>query len=248
MIHAIDSGNLPRLRQFCGKVRGPFACRIQALADGYGTGFAFARFWIQQTRQGSVCAAISALDNAFTLCALPESDWDELSSFWRLSGGSSLMAEKQTLARLDLPLPEEVLLRWNGPIPSSLPKGYEISQTPSLMQLHSLLVLCEGPGFHVPPLETFYPDLSHRIRHKTARALGVLNPDGSLAACAVACAQTQWAAVISAVASHPQSRGLGLACAAVSSLTNSLPHPVYVTCLPALVPFYKRLGAEVVSP
>lgn len=246
MIRAVDGSTLPLLRRFCDAVCGPYACRIRSLADAYGTGYPFARFWIQESG-GQITAAVSALDSSYCLCAVPESDPGELTSFWRMSGGSELAAGKADLERLSLTAPEQAVLLCTEPIPHRIPPGYTAEENPSPLKLYPLLKSCERPGFSVPAVDAFYPDLSHRMRHGTARSLALLDGSGAPASCALTSSETEWGAVISAVACRPDSRGRGLASAAVSLLAQGLSRPVYLFCMPPLVPFYLRLGFSLIS-
>lgn len=242
MIRAVEEAGLESLRCFCNSCGGPFACRIQSLADAYGTGLPFARFWLQEI-DGYPVAAVSALDHSFCLCTAPHCGWEELSDFLRAVDAVEILCDPVSLKKLSF-LPSgrgEILLR-EPPLSQTLPDGYSLEKNPSPRKIHVLLELCREPGFAPPEFEPFYLDLSHRMRHGAARAVGISDVSGQLAACAVASSETERSAVISAVACRPDARNRGLGSAAVQILSGWLARPVYVFCTFERSIFYQKMG------
>lgn len=92
-------------------------------------------------------------------------------------------------------------------------------EPPSLQAYYTLLSDVFGQA--VPPFDVWYVDVSHRLRHGFSRLCGVT--DGNIAcAGAMTTAETANAAVIGAVATHPDYRGKGYASRIVLSLASQL--------------------------
>ncbi|WP_050697119.1 GNAT family N-acetyltransferase [Anaeromassilibacillus senegalensis] len=193
--------------------RSAFACRIRATAEAYGLDYPFARFWVQGEH-----AALCLLDDVLVLDARPGADWEELASFVRMAGARTVLCAEEAAQKMLLPafLAGEIMVldTTDAPEPAC-------EWNPSLRDVHALLCDCESASFVPPEFEPFYLDLSHRIRHGTARTVG-FHQNGQLAACAICSACTEEAAVLSAVAVHPEFRRQGLGARAVRSLAASL--------------------------
>lgn len=100
--------------------------------------------------------------------------------------------------------------------------GPLLGEQPSPRVIYPILEACRGPYFPVPSFEPFYLDLSHRFRHGAAAGV-VLEEAGVAAACAVAAAVTEEAALFTAVAVRPEFRRKGLGRKAVEQLGSHLP-------------------------
>ena len=101
------------------------------------------------------------------------------------------------------------------------PIGHE--KAPGLREVYELLTACSSEAFRPPAFESFYLDLSHRLRHGAA-VLSSLYQEEKLAAVAIAPAVTEEAALIAGVAVRPGFRRRGLGAQAVERLLQKLPH------------------------
>ncbi len=82
----------------------------------------------------------------------------------------------------------------------------------------SYSVLLEGFGKEaLPPFDSWYTDVHHRVRHGVCRLVGVYDNDKA-AASAMTVAECDSAALIGAVATCPSARGKGYASACVLTL------------------------------
>lgn len=204
---------LPALAPFSGTV---FGARILAAAEAYGLTEPFAQFWTQGED-----AAVCKLDDAAILDAGKSADLEELVQFIRMAGAARLLCSGETAGQIGLPA-----ARHGEVMTLSNIKKYmfpaQAERNPGVREIYSLLRLCESPSFPVPEFEPFYLDLSHRIRHGAAIAVGLRDGD-TLAACAVCPAKSEAHAFLSAVAVAPEQRRKGMGRAVVEALLSQLP-------------------------
>lgn len=193
-----------------------FACRIRATAEAYGLDYPFARFWVQ-----GEYAALCLLDDVLVLAVRPDAELEELDAFVQMTGARTVLCAEETARELpfSVSIAGEIMALDSIDTPEPA-----CEWTPGLRDIHALLCDCESASFVPPEFEPFYLDLSHRIRHGTARTVGVYQTE-QLAACAICSACTDEAAVLSAVAVHPDFRRRGLGAQAVRSLAASLHRP-----------------------
>ncbi len=192
-----------------------FGCRIQSTAAAYGLNEPFSQFWTQEEK-----AALCKLDDTIILDA-DGADFDELKDFIRMTGASRLLCDFSAAQKLGLPVINrgEIMVYHNHK-PIQQPAAFELN--PSLREIHALLDACATDTFIPPEFEPFYMDMSHRIRHSTAAAVGVRQGE-TLVSCAVCSAQTADKAVLSAVAVIPDHRRKGFGYATLSALLSQLP-------------------------
>lgn len=219
MIQYVNQRTLPDMVSYCRY--NPFGCKIASLALAYGLDVPFTGFWIQIDRTGAITAALSKLEGAAVLYAQENADTEELREFLPMAGVKLFLYSPETIS---IPRIESITTGWVMKLHSSkeVPKhSYLLEYNPSLRQIHSLLCACTKKGFQPPPLDLFYVDMSHRIRHHTARSAGIREEDG-LSCCACTVAETSDSAVLGAVATKPSRQEKGLGRAVVSSIISQL--------------------------
>ena len=193
---ATHAADLPR-------VRGPFSLRIAAAAKAYGLEAPFLDVW-----QGNGCW-FSRMDGVLTLAGVPEPEGrEETRLFLAACGGETVLCSRETAAcfpEFSIQTEGPVLVRQQPGETAPLPGEF-----PSPRMLYQVLSACQSPSFPVPEFEPFYLDTSHRLRHGTAAAV-VLEEAGKPAACALALAVTDTAALLTAVAVVPAFRKIGRA-------------------------------------
>ena len=77
----------------------PYAARITALAETYGTEHSFAMFWVQKIDEKAV-AAVGRVDGNMTVCCLDGTDYEELSAFINAVGFLSLTCDAEVMKKL----------------------------------------------------------------------------------------------------------------------------------------------------
>ncbi len=106
---------------------------------------------------------------------------------------------------------EGVVLRYEGNREFSAPK---VCENPYLPHVHRLLSECFD---EMAPLNAWYPDVSHRIRHDCAKIAVIL--DGKeVVSTAMTVAETDTVALLGQVATHSDYRGQGYAKICINSL------------------------------
>lgn len=212
MIRFVDS--VRRQEEFYGVCRGTaFGCKLSAVAQAYGFGLDFARFWVGEG------AAYGLLDGELSVAGVPR-DIEEAREFLGMLGPGSVFCEGQLAEGLGL----EVAAK-GAVMAKSAPDGKAASF--SVPELREVCGLLNQAGMPVE-LEPFYLDMSHRIRHGTALALGEYM-DGALVGCAVVSAVVEKSAVLSALAVREDRRGNGVGSRLVDMVQSALPgHTLYI--------------------
>ena len=106
---------------------------------------------------------------------------------------------------------EGVVLKYEGEQDFTPPV---VCENPYLPNVHALLSSCFDT---VAPLNAWYPDVSHRLRHDCAKIATVLDGE-RVVSTAITVAETEDSALLGQVATHPDYRGLGYAKTCIKSL------------------------------
>lgn len=221
MISLITSKNYNALQAFCHQAQQmPFGCKILSTASAYGTELPFAQFWLQFSDDNEPIAAISKLDSTLTLCTSSSCNYKELKDFIEILDVKDILCDLQTAEALNLKIERhgEIMVYHN----TSKTVQTDSKEPPRLKEVYELLCACRAETFTPPEFEPFYLDMSHRIRHGAASIAGIYR-NGALISCAMTSAQTQEAAVLSAVAAHPDFQRQGFGRLAVNTLISQLP-------------------------
>ena len=206
MIRFVEGAARREFDALCGG--SAFGCKLAAVANAYGFNRPFARFWVGGG------AAYCLLDGVLSMAGQPE-DVEEAWSFIHMTGPEALFCPA------DFSAGEEVISSTEGLVlAKQLPAGPEagLPEPPRLEEVHRLLC---GAGMAVE-FEPFYLDLSHRLRHGAALALGEYR-DGALVGCAVVSAVTEASALLSAVVVEENFRRQGIGSALVERVERALP-------------------------
>jgi N-acetylglutamate synthase-like GNAT family acetyltransferase len=200
------------LSPFCKTV---FGCRIQSTAAAYGLDKPFAQFWTQGEK-----AALCKLDDVVTLDAVEGANFEEIVDFIRMTGARRVLCSSDAARKIKLPVMArgEIMVYHNENRPDA---QTVFEQNPSLREIHALLCMCATDTFLPPEFEPFYMDLSHRIRHGAATAVGIRQGQ-TMASCAICVAQTADQAIVSAVAAKPELQRKGFGRAALAALISQL--------------------------
>lgn len=173
----------------------PFGCQILSCAQAYGMERPFAQFW---TDGG---AAYGKLDGVMRIAG-DIADAGEARGFLRAVGAGSVFCGGENAARLGLSVQEQ------GAVLKKVLSGE--TSAPETVSIQALYAVLKETGM-ASDFEPFYLDLSHRLRHGTARC-AALYDTGKMIATASAVLGGE-AALITAVAVLPgfQRRGFGKA-------------------------------------
>lgn len=233
MILLVDESNRVIAEKYLDKPN-PFACRIFSQLLAYGTGERFLEHWVQ-LEDNKPRAVISRMDGNITIFC--ESANDELLEFIEAVGYNTVLADKKLFPQY---WSGEVLMKLVGKSKTEASDNIEFN--PTIREIYSVLERCRGEGFEVPDFDSFYPDMSHRVRHNLSRVLAY-RLDGQAIACCMTSAETDNCAIISGAACLPEYRGRGYASELVAKIVEALGNKdVFVFCREELVGFYNRLG------
>ncbi len=219
----------------------PYAARITALAETYGTDYDFVLFWVQRI-DGVPVAAVSRIDGNATLCGLDGADFEELAGFLDAVGYSSLTFDARFSDSLGtVPQKTSFTVKYTG--------GASICNDAlpdyNKKEIYSLLCEC---GFELGDYGAFLADICSRLNKSTA-SLAAAELDGRLCACAFALFEGEKSVLLGAVATSPAARGRGYASKLVGTLAETKKgKEVFLFCRnDSLAEFYSKIGFEIVG-
>ncbi len=219
----------------------PYAARISALAQTYGTDYDFALFWVQRI-DGIPVAAISRIDGNATLCCLDGADFEEISEFLKVIGFSSLTFDAELAEKTGvLPQKSSFTVKYTGGATVSDEVLFDYSKK----EIYSLLCEC---GFELGDYGAFLADVCSRLNKSTA-LMAAAELDGKLCACAFSLFEGEKSVLLGAVATSPAARGRGYASKLVGTLAEMKKEKeVFLFCRnDSLTDFYSKIGFEIVG-
>lgn len=209
--------------------KGVEAQKIRALLAAYGTNYDFCRFYVSEN------AILCETDGSFVICEVGEiGDISELVDFLNFNGFSEIFCSEAVgnglydCLECDIHVVNQ--MRFCG-IPASCS---EVETEPPLDEVFGILKTSFAIDY-----ESWYVDMSHRIRHKVA---GVRRLGGSVLTVQH---DINGEALLSQIATRPEDRGQGSASRLILAVCAELcDSDVYVICEDALSAFYQRIGFE----
>lgn len=185
------------------------ALRIHSLKRAYGLEVSFARYYADD------CGGLlSVMDGTGVLyCTENTEEWLVFIAMnpdiFRLH--CSAVIGRQLINSGNWRGREGVVLKYEGACDVSFPT---VCENPYLPHVHALLCSCFD---EMAPLNAWYPDVSHRIRHNCGKIAVIM--DGELVvSTAMTVAETDTAALFGQVATHSDYRGRGYAKTCINSL------------------------------
>lgn len=230
MIEKIDD-----ITQFdCWEQRDLFSVRILALLKSYGVGYNFASYY-RQVIDGKVTAILSRLDNDYTMALTDDFDNGELVHFFCITGYGTILCDDRFL--MGSRYEEGAVMCCRKKIESAM-QGAVIDEYPKLMDLFNFV------DYNNQDFKSWYVDISHRVRHGTAKAY-TLNVDGSIISSGILSSIYDDCAVLTAVRTADEMRGMGYGSCLVSNICCDIKGTVFLMRDMELNEnFYKRLGFE----
>lgn len=231
MIEKIDN-----IKQFDGYIKQDiYYIRIMSLIRAYGCDYDFACFYRQLDENEMITAIISKLDGDFTLCFNSSADISELQEFFSVIGYSSVLTDSS------FPFTDN----FDEGIVMSTVKKIELShQYTEIDKFPKLMELFNFVDYDSLDFESWYVDISHRIRHGCANAY-TLNVNGEIVSSGIFSSIYKESAILTAVQTAPEFRHMGYGSALVSEMISDIKGRVYLMREEALnEQFYKRLGFE----
>ena len=212
MIRPADAEGLLSL-----KTDDPFYTRVLSLFESYGAGYDFAGVWTQDDG-GANTSAISRFEDKFSLYLTDRSDLDEVAAFLRFQGAGSVMFD----SAFGLNIHSKYAI--TGGVLEYKSGRYNSEReiyAPDIKPLYELLKSCESEIFIVPEYMSFLSDVTHRRNLGKCEIMGI-DDGGVLASSVMTVSQTEFAAIIGAVATHPDHRRKGLSRELVLTLASRI--------------------------
>ena len=195
-----------------------FSVRIQSLLYAYGCGYSFARFYAQRDGKGEITAIISCLDGNMTISLTESADKNELIMFSNAVGFSSLLCDES----LEMECGYE-----SGVVMKSFRKielfcdFTETDEYPDLLDLYNFI------DYGAISFDSWYVDISFRIRHGAAKAVALKRGDEIISS-AILSSIYKNKAVLTGVRTRSEFRSNGYASALVSSVCCDFGGDVYL--------------------
>ena len=215
-------------------IRDIFSVRILSLLDAYGLSYPFALFYIQKI-DDNITALISKLDGDYTISATEDADSEEIAHFLMVAGYSSILCDSSLY--LFPKYDEGIIMSSDKKLEFSLGRC-TVDEFPKLMDLYNFI------DYNSQDFKAWYVDISHRIRHGTAKAY-TLNIDESVISSGILSSLIDGYSVLSAVRTENEFRGMGYGSIIVSYICSDVKGTVYLMRDEGMNEgFYKRLGFE----
>ena len=228
MIERIDNEN--ELDSW--RIRDIFSVRILSLLKSYGTKYQFALYF-KQVIDGKITAIMSKLDGDFTLSITENADIDELVHFFCVTGYSSILCSD--LFNFGARYDEGMIMHCDAKRDYSL-NGVTIDEYPKLMDLFNFV------DYNSQDFKSWYVDISHRVRHKTAKAY-TLCLDSEIISSGILSSIIEGHAILTAVRTSPEFRKMGYGSTLVYAICNDVVGRVHIMRDDGLnESFYSRLG------
>ena len=216
------------------KKRDIFTIRILALIEAYGCSYPFAVFYAQRF-EGRITAIMSKLDGDYTISVDDGYDDEEIAQFLILAGYSSILCsdDVELFPKYD----EGIIMKTDKKIELSVGDAV-VDEYPKLMDLYNFI------DYNSQDFKAWYVDISHRIRHGTAKAY-TLNKDGTIVSSGILSSIADGYSILSAVRTENEYRNNGYGSVLVSYIMNDVKGTLYLMRDEGMnESFYKRLGFE----
>ena len=221
----------------------PFYTRVLSVFESYGD-MSFAKCWVQDI-DGVITAAVSRFEDKFSLYMTDSADAEEVVAFLRFQGAGCVMTDHAY--DLDIHAKNDIsgdVLVYKGDDYNSVLELYQ----PEIKDLYGLLQSCASDIFIVPEYMSFLSDVTHRLNLGKCTIIAT-DIDGRLASSVMTVSETEKAAIIGAVATHPDFRRRGLSRELVRTLASRIRaqgREAYVfSASDSNTRFYKGSGFEV---
>lgn len=196
----------------------PIGCKIYSILNAYGHESNTVRFWIQKYND-KVVSIISKVNSYITIITSNNSNFAELNEFIKVIGSNAILCYETVSSKIgdfnrtsgDIMIYDKKLV-FNDSC---------VSYNPKIEDVYELLVSCKSNDFILPEFESFYVDISHRIRHGTARSSGIYC-NGKLVSCAMSLNEIEGCAVLGAIAVDKDYRRKGFGSKNVLSLISKI--------------------------
>lgn len=238
------------LNQLCKE--SPYGARILAYHHAYyGKKFDFLDFWVQKDDNGRGKCAFCRYYNTMIICGEYENK-NEIINFIRIINPVNILCDGTfDLFPLKLCNTGETMKFCDNEL--KYPNCFDIMRIESnmskLQAVYNLLIAENPQTVSIPDFESYFLDISHRIRHGVSDVYAVLDNNGEIIATSTVIAKSDDCAVIGCVATGLNYRRRGIASSMVGEITQIMTEggrDVYLH-REREIKLYERLGYKVVG-
>lgn len=205
--------------------------KILSLFQAYGSQYSFCNFWVQSNNKNDVTAVICKFYSAITICTVAEADVDELCEFADTIGYTELISNIELFERS---------IQLNGVSKSCCGKGkinFDININLA-KQCYNILNR-ETKEINLPELDSWYVDISHRIRHNSAF---LFREDNGVAFCLLGGLNV----LINGIAVDAEYRKKGIGKRLIENISCTMPiNNLSAICSNNVVGFYLNCGFKI---
>ncbi len=201
----------------------PYGSRIISYHTAYhGKKYDFLDFWIQRDKNSNVVCAFCRYYSTVIICG-NSYDKSETENFVNMLSPSSILCDSELNLTFDMNLLIGETMACSRLLDAEYKPQYEISKLYSdmsnLKSVYSILVSENENKGSLPDFESYFLDISHRIRHGVSNVYAVYDYFGNIISTASVLSVSKNTAVIGCVATAAEERKKGLATAVVSYIT-----------------------------
>lgn len=205
--------------------------KILSLFQAYGSRYSFCNFWVQSNNKNDVTAVICKFCSAITICTSAEANVDELREFADTIGYTELISNIELFGRS---------IRLNGVSKACHGKGkinFDIDIN-SAIKCYNILNQ-ETKEICLPEFDSWYVDISHRIRHNSAF---LLREDCGVAFCLLG----DLNALINGIAVDAKYRKKGIGKRLIENISCNVPiNNLSAICSDNVIGFYLCCGFKI---
>lgn len=211
-----------------------FSVRILSLLGAYDCKYPFARFYRQIDENENITAILSVLDKDITV-SYDESiaDKEEIAEFVSVLGYDSVLCSELPINSGNCE--SGAIMQTDKTV--ELPNRFgAVNEYPNLFELYRFI------DYSTNSFDAWYVDINHRIRHGFAKAF-TLDIGGEIVSSAIFSSIYNDSAILTAVRTKPELRGMGYSSALISSICCDFGGTVYLMRESGKnESFYKKLG------
>lgn len=197
--------------------RDIFSVRILSLLYAYGCKYQFATFY-RQIIDGKITAIISKLDNDVTISVADDFDNEELVHFLCVCGYSSVLCCDRFI--LGSRYEEGMVMSCSSKREITM-LNTQLDEYPKLMDLLNFI------DYGAQDFKAWYVDISHRVRHKSAKAY-TLNINDEIISSGILSSMIDGYSILTAVRTKDEFMGMGYGTCLVCSICNDVKGTVYI--------------------
>ncbi|HHZ05594.1 MAG TPA: GNAT family N-acetyltransferase [Clostridiales bacterium] len=190
----------------------PYSTRVIALYNAYKDYPNLCSFWYQKNDKNVFTTGIAKYGGQIIIDLSNLSHCEELDSFIQMIGYTSVLCDNQYALSLAHNNAVNIggVMQYQSLQTCAGLKGHRVSNTISIRDYYSVIKANQSDSFAIPDFNSFYPDISHRIRKGTAAIFGTYDAY-TLVSVGCAVAVTAQGVILSGIATLPEYQRKGYA-------------------------------------